>query len=74
MIYSITKKISKIVERKKMGCECAIWSQKVNKIIILVTSQLAKSSDYTHDVKEQDSAFSLAQQYPHIEIVANSRQ
>ena len=59
------------MEQKKTGCEWAILSQKVNKIIILVTSQLAKLSDYTHDVKEQDSACSLAQQYPHIEIIAN---
>ena len=29
-----------------------------------MTSQLAKSSNYTHDVKEQDSACQLAQQYP----------
>ena len=40
-----------------------IMGTKLTHDIILGTSQLAKSSHYNHDVKEQDSAFPLAQQY-----------
>ena len=34
---------------------------------MLTTSQLAKPSNYTDDVKEQDSACPLAQQYPFVQ-------